>query len=215
VFTGLIEDVATIVTAQRRSDAVVFTVRPTTISILELRIGESVSHDGVCLTVTQAKGETFCVLAGAETLSKTTLGSLRAGSRVNLERALRMGDRLGGHWVSGHIDGTGELASKRDAGANIVLDVRCSPELLRYIVRKGSIAMCGISLTVNTVDAAGFSVAIIPHTWTNTSLGQLRPGSLVNLEVDLIAKHVEKLLAAQLPNTQGSYQSPSLVTEQS
>jgi riboflavin synthase len=201
VFTGLVEDVATITSITRRSDAMVLAVKPAAIPVGELSIGDSISHDGVCLTVTELRGDSYTVLAGAETLAKTTIGHLRAGARVNLERALRLGDRLGGHWVSGHIDGTGELAAKRDAGANIILQVRCSAAHLRYIVAKGSIAMAGISLTVNTVDDNSFSVAIIPHTWSNTSLAQLHSGDLVNLEVDLLAKHVEKLLAGHLLTT--------------
>lgn len=204
MFTGLVEDVGIIAAAQRRSDALVITVRPKTINVADLALGESISHDGVCLTVTERHGDTFTVLAGAETLSKTTLGRLRVGNKVNLERALRMGDRLGGHWVSGHVDGTGELAVRRDMGANVILGVRCPAPLLRYIVAKGSIALCGVSLTVNTVDATSFAVAIIPHTLTHTSLGDLHIGDPVNLEVDLLAKHVEKLLGGHLTPAAGN-----------
>jgi len=152
-------------------------------------------HDGACLTVTDVTGDCYRVLAGGETLARTTLGALRVGSRVNLERALRVGDRLGGHWVTGHIDGTGELAARRDLGANLVLSIRATPGLLRYIVEKGSIAVAGVSLTVNAVDAETFSVAIIPHTREETTLGELEVGGRVNLEVDILAKHVEKLLS--------------------
>lgn len=201
MFTGLIEDVGTIAALQRRSDALVLTVRPRTLAMTALVIGESISHDGVCLTVTGLHGDSYTVLAGAETLAKTTLGRLRIGNKVNLERALRLGDRLGGHWVTGHIDGTGELVVRRDMGANIVLSVRCSAALLRYVVAKGSIALCGVSLTVNEVDASSFSVAIIPHTNSNTSLADVQIGDAVNLEVDVIAKHVEKLLGGHLPGT--------------
>ncbi len=134
------------------------------------------------------------MLAGAETLARTTLGNLRIGKRVNLERAMKVGDRLGGHWVTGHIDGTGELQIRRDMGANLVLAFRTPPALLRYIVEKGSIAVAGVSLTVNAVDAETFSIAIIPHTRDHTTLGDLAIGDRVNLEVDILAKHVEKLL---------------------
>ncbi len=209
MFTGLVEDVGTIAALQRRSDALVLTVRPKTVAVAELVIGESISHDGVCLTVTGIQSDSYTVLAGAETLAKTTLGRLRIGNKVNLERAMRLGDRLGGHWVTGHIDGTGELVVRRDMGANLLLGVRCSAELLRYIVAKGSIALCGVSLTVNSVDATSFSVAIIPHTNSNTSLADLQIGAAVNLEVDLIAKHVEKLLgghiAATTPTPNGNW----------
>lgn len=195
VFTGLVEDTGTVTRADRRSDALILAIRPKKLPVGELAIGDSVCHDGCCLTVTETTRDTFTVLAGAETLARTTLGQLRIGKRVNLERALRVGDRLGGHWVSGHIDGTGELAQRRDMGANLVLVVRTPPSLLRYIVEKGSIALCGVSLTVNAVDAESFSVAIIPHTVHETTLGDLAVGDRVNLETDILAKHVEKLLA--------------------
>ena len=194
MFTGLVEDVGTVARADRRSDALVLAIRPQRIAVGELVLGESVCHDGACLTVTEVGRETFTVLAGAETLARTTLGHLRVGKRVNLERSLRVGDRMGGHWVTGHIDGTGELAVRRDLGANLVLGFRTAPALLRYIVEKGSIAVAGVSLTVNAVDAQSFSIAIIPHTRDHTTLGDLSIGDRVNLEVDILAKHVEKLL---------------------
>jgi len=194
MFTGLVEDVGTVARADRRSDALVLAIRPQRMPVAELVLGESVCHDGACLTVTEVGRETFSVLAGAETLARTTLGKLRVGKRVNLERSLRVGDRMGGHWVTGHIDGTGELAVRRDLGANLVLGFRTAPALLRYIVEKGSIAVAGVSLTVNAVDAQSFSIAIIPHTRDHTTLGDLSIGDHVNLEVDILAKHVEKLL---------------------
>ena len=195
MFTGLVEDLGTVTRADRRSDALVLVVRPTKLPVAELAIGDSVCHDGACLTVTETTRDTFTVLAGAETLARTTLGNLRVGKRVNLERSLRVGDRMGGHWVTGHIDDTGELALRRDMGANLVLGFRAKPALLRYIVEKGSIAIAGVSLTVNAVDAETFSVAIIPHTRDHTTLGALSIGDRVNLEVDILAKHVEKLLS--------------------
>jgi riboflavin synthase len=197
MFTGLVEDVGTVARADRRSDALVLAVRPAQLPLAELTIGESVCHDGACLTVTDIGRDSFSVLAGAETLARTTLGHLRVGKRVNLERSLEVGDRLGGHWVTGHIDGTGELAARRDLGSNLVLVVRAVPALLRYIVEKGSIAIAGVSLTVNAVDADTFSVAIIPHTRDMTTLGDLAIGDRVNLETDILAKHVEKLLGGQ------------------
>jgi riboflavin synthase len=197
MFTGLVEDVGIVARADRRSDALVLAVRPERIPLAELAIGESVCHDGACLTVTEIGRDSFTVLAGAETLARTTLGNLRVGKRVNLERSLRVGDRLGGHWVTGHIDGTGELAARRDLGSNLVLVVRATPALLKHIVEKGSIAIAGVSLTVNAVDSETFSVAIIPHTRDMTTLGDLAVGDRVNLETDILAKHVEKLVGAQ------------------
>jgi len=194
MFTGLVEDMGTVARADRRSDALVLAIRPARLPVAELTVGESVCHDGACLTVTEVGRDTFSVLAGAETLNRTTLGGLRIGKRVNLERSLRMGDRLGGHWVTGHIDGTGELAARRDGGANLVLVVRAPAPLLRHIVEKGSIAIAGVSLTVNAVDAETFSVAIIPHTREMTTLGDLAVGDRVNLETDILAKHLEKLV---------------------
>jgi riboflavin synthase len=194
MFTGLVEDTGAIVSAERRSDAVILGVRPSRIALTDLVIGESICHDGTCLTVTGVGSDAYHVLAGGETLARTTLGGLAVGHRVNLERALRVGDRLGGHWVTGHIDGTGELVVRTDLGANLVLGFRAAPALLRYIVEKGSIAAAGVSLTVNAVDGDGFSVAIIPHTRDHTTLGQLVLGDRINLEVDILAKHVEKLV---------------------
>lgn len=195
MFTGLVEDVGTVARADRRSDALVLAVRPSRLPLGELEIGESICHDGACLTVTELGRDTYTVLAGGETLARTTLGALRIGARLNLERALRVGDRLGGHWVTGHVDGTAEVGVRRDLGANLVLGFRTPPALLRLIVEKGSIAVAGVSLTVNAVDAETFSIAIIPHTREMTTLGGLAIGDRVNLETDLLAKHVEKLLA--------------------
>lgn len=194
MFTGLVEDVGTVVALERRADAVVALVAPGRIPLSELTVGESVCHDGACLTVTEITERGFTVLAGAETLARTTLGRWSEGSRVNLERSLRMGDRLGGHWVTGHIDATALLVERLDQGANLVLRFAPPPELLRYIVVKGSAAVAGVSLTVNAVDDESFSVAIIPHTAEHTTLGGVPVGGRVNLEVDVLAKHVEKLV---------------------
>jgi riboflavin synthase len=195
MFTGLVEDVGTAVGAERRPDALVIRVRPARIALADLVVGESISHDGVCLTVTEVGGDGYSILAGAETLARTTLGDLRVGDRLNLERALRAGDRLGGHLVAGHVDGTGAITSRVDGGANLVIGIAPPPALLRYIVEKGSIAVDGVSLTVNTVTGDDFSVAIIPHTRDETTLGARPIGGRVNLEVDVVAKYVEKLTA--------------------
>jgi riboflavin synthase len=198
MFTGLVEDVGTVLRADRRSDALVLVIRPS-FAVSELALGESIAHDGVCLTVTERGDGSFTVLAGAETLKRTTLGEVRVGSKLNLERALRVGDRLGGHMVAGHVDTVATIAARQDRGANLIITFAADRATLRYVVEKGSIAVDGISLTVNRVDAAGFDVALIPHTASATALPTKPVGARVNLEVDLIGKYVEKLLGGHLP----------------
>lgn len=194
MFTGLVEDIGRIDSAIRRGDSVALTIAPRVLPVDELALGESVAIDGTCLTVTERGNGTFCALAGNETLDRTTLGQLRGGHRVNLERALRLGDRLGGHMVMGHIDAVGQVQSVKDLQANIVIDIRAPREILRYVIEKGSIAVDGISLTVNSVSDTWFSVALIPHTCDMTTLAAKTVGSKVNLEVDPIGKYVEKLV---------------------
>lgn len=161
----------------------------------ELAIGESVAVNGCCLTVISIADEAFGFQAGPETLSKTNLGELKAGDPVNLERALRVGDRLGGHWVQGHVDGVGSIAAREVQGEWVTLWFACPAELTRQMVSKGSIAVDGVSLTLVSVERDRFSVALIPHTLEVTSLGRKRPGAMVNLETDILAKYVQKLMA--------------------
>jgi riboflavin synthase len=194
MFTGLVEDIGTIVRADRRSDALVLGIRTAAIPVAELGLGDSVAIDGCCLTVTEIGAGTFTVLAGGETLRRTTLGALHVAARVNLERALAAGDRLDGHLVAGHVDGLGEIRTRRDLGANLDIGIAAPPAVLRYVVEKGSIAIDGISLTVNRVDSEHFAVALIPHTVGKTTLAVKTVGHKVNLEVDIIGKYVEKLL---------------------
>lgn len=194
VFTGLVEDVGTVERADAGPDSRVLTVRPTTLPVDQLAIGESVAVDGVCLTVTERGDGTFTVLAGDETLRRTAVDGLVAGARVNLERALRLGDRLGGHLMQGHVDGVGVIGARREADSNLVVEFRAPTHILRYVVEKGSIAVDGISLTVVSVDDNSFAVALIPHTMAATTLAGKQVGARVNLEVDMIAKYVERLL---------------------
>lgn len=201
MFTGLVEDVGVVRRCDRKSDALVVSISSTVVADDALTLGASIAINGVCLTATDiapARGE-FTVLAGAETLRRTALGELRIGHRVNLERALRVGDRLGGHMMQGHVDGVATLASRRDLGANLELGFRPPRELLRYVVEKGSIAVDGISLTVNQKDQSGFSVALIPHTVLATALAEKPVGARVNVEVDVIGKYVESLLQGYQP----------------
>ena len=157
-------------------------------------LGSSLAVDGVCLTVTARAGGEVTATVGPETLARTTLGALRSGDRVNLERPLRLTDRLGGHLVAGHVDAVGTIARRHSSGAALVIDVAAPPEVLRYVVLKGSVAVDGISLTVNEVGPQGFGVTLIPHTLGATTLPDKRDGARVNLEADLIGKYVEKLL---------------------
>lgn len=159
-----------------------------------LVIGESVAVQGACLTVTEAGADVFCADLLDETLSRTALDTLPMGARVNLERALRLGDRLGGHIVSGHIDETGVIQRIAHHGRDIGLAVACSDALARFTVLKGSIAIDGVSLTVSALAETSFSVEIIPHTWAETSLCERRVGDRINLEADVLGKHVARLL---------------------
>jgi riboflavin synthase len=197
VFTGLVEDVGTLARVTSRGDSSVLVIAPGAIPAAELALGESIAIDGTCLTVTARDEKTFEVLVSLETLARTTLGALRAGERVNLERAMLPTDRLGGHIVSGHVDGVGSIESRAPLGPAVEVEFRAPAELLRYVVEKGSIAVDGISLTVNRVSEYAFAVALIPHTLEATTLGEKQVGAKVNLEVDLIAKYVEKLVRAR------------------
>ncbi len=195
MFTGLVADKGRIRAADG-DPAVEEGVRLAVSTALraELAPGDSVAVNGVCLTATSLDGETFTADVMAETARRSSLGALEPGDEVNLELPLRAGDRLGGHIVQGHVDGLGEVESVEAEGAARVVRVAAVPELLRYVVEKGSIAVDGVSLTVAAVDDDGFSVSLIPETLTRTTLGSATPGRRVNLEVDVLAKHVEKLL---------------------
>jgi riboflavin synthase len=159
--------------------------------------GESIAVNGTCLTVTAIEGDTFTVDASRETLSRTSLGKLKAGSTVNLERSLRAGDRMGGHIVSGHVDGLGKVKSRRKRGSSVELRFTAPGRIMKYIVEKGSVAIDGVSLTVNSVEGGEFTVNIIPYTLAETTFGTLRTGSPVNIECDIIGKYVEKFMSAK------------------
>jgi len=177
--------------------------------------GESIAVNGACLTAKEIKGRRFLVDVSPESLSRTTLGHLTTGSVVNLERALRLADRLGGHLVSGHVDATTEVLGKKPLGDFVLFTFAVPDGLGRYIIEKGSIAIDGISLTVNHVDDKTFSVSIIPHTMAVTNLAVIKAGDRVNIEVDLIGKYVEKLLAAKDAGRvgQGSRINPAFLAE--
>jgi riboflavin synthase len=196
MFTGLVEKLAPVVDLLDESPGKRLVVRDAEITA-EASLGDSIAVNGCCLTVIDLTGDTFAFEAGTETLSRTNLGELSAGSSVNLERSLRVGDRLGGHFVSGHIDFVGHLDAREDDGEWSNFWFRVPSKWTRQMVAKGSIAIDGVSLTLVDVEVDRFSVALIPHTLEVTTLGQLSPGSRVNLETDLLAKYVEKQLAGQ------------------
>lgn len=203
MFTGLIQTVGEVAEVARAGDDFRLRIASDLGSEGDLELGESIAVNGVCLTVTTFDDSTFSAQASPETLSKSNLGHLRRGSEVNLERALRLGDRLGGHLVLGHVDGVGTLAAKRSEGNAVVVEVEVSAELLPYLVEKGSITMDGISLTVNTLSERGFTVAIVPWTSKKVALLDRPAGWAINLEVDILGKYVARLLRAGLPTVYG------------
>jgi riboflavin synthase len=194
MFTGLIADLGS-VTALQRSDAGA-TVEIRTLLARELTDGDSIAVNGVCLTATNIHDQSFQAQAMAETLERSSLGALTAGASVNLELPLRVGDRLGGHVVQGHVDGTGAVTEIRQEGFARVLGIEIDPRLQRYLAEKGSVAVDGVSLTVSALLERGFAVSLIPETLARTNLGAIAEGTLVNVEVDIIAKHVERLIGA-------------------
>jgi len=197
MFTGIIETAGRISAIERQSESVRLTIAAGRIAE-DVAIGDSVSVNGVCLTVVAAQPPHVSFDAIHETMRRTTLGNLQVGSAVNLERALSVGGRLDGHIVQGHVDGTGRIASIRPVGNSWYIYVDATPELMRYVVTKGSIAVDGISLTVAESADRTFAVAIIPHTWDETTLHDRHAGDLVNLETDILGKYVEKLLGGHI-----------------
>ena len=197
MFTGIVEATGTVRTIERRGADARARIAAGALDLSDVKVGDSIAASGVCLTVVAIVGDAFDVDISAETLQRTTLGQRQPGSRLNLEKALAMGQRLGGHLVSGHVDGVGKLESRTVEGACVVMTYDAPPVLARYIAQKGSICVDGVSLTVNTVDTTRFAVNLVPHTLAVTTLGELRPGDSVNLEVDLIARYLERLLTGE------------------
>lgn len=193
MFTGLIAGTGTLLRIDRHGPDAGLVIQAH-YAMDGIALGESIAVDGACLTVTAFKGNVFTADVSAETLSRTTLGRKTAGCRFNLERALRMGDPLGGHLVSGHVDGIGTLRDRSAEGRSVRLFFGAPRELTRYIIQKGSIAINGVSLTVNQCGDGEFDVNIVPHTARETTIDGLKVGDEVNLETDLIGKYVEKML---------------------
>lgn len=194
MFTGIVQDVGRIVASEVRGGDVRLVIACERLDLKRAQAGDSICVQGCCLTAVDLEGQRFASDVSRETLSLTTLGQLRVGSRVNLEPALRAGDALGGHLVSGHVDGIGRVTAMSEDARSRRLSIAAPGELARYIARKGSITVDGVSLTVNTVQQASFAVNIIPHTQLVTTLGALTAGSNVNLEVDQLARYLERLL---------------------
>jgi riboflavin synthase len=195
MFTGLVEGMGTVAEVTSDGTGTLLRIKQPALAP-ELPLGASVAVNGVCLTVVAIDADTFAFQAGPETLRLTNLGELRTGDRVNLERSLRVGDRLGGHIVQGHVDGMGRLVRRETQGEWEMLRFACPPDLSTFMVRKGSIAVDGVSVTLVDVEPGGFSIALIPHTLAVTTLGAKKHGQSVNLEVDLFAKYVFKCLEA-------------------
>jgi riboflavin synthase alpha subunit len=196
MFTGIVRERGRVAAVEGGESGVRLLVEAPATSA-QAAVGDSVSVSGVCLTVTAAENGTLAFDAVPETLRRSSLGGLRPGDDVNVEPALRAGEPLGGHYVQGHVDGVGRVRSIAPEGDGLRHWIDTEPDLLRYLVEKGSVAVEGVSLTVAALDAAGFAVALVPHTLGETTLGKLVPGAPVNLEVDVLAKYVERLVRPQ------------------
>lgn len=204
MFTGIVATVGRITQLARRGDAMRMAIDSAGLDLGDVALGDSIAVSGPCLTVVEFGARHFAVDVSTETLARTTLGARQIGDAVNLEKALRLTDRLGGHLVSGHIDGIGTVVRREPLNDYIRWVVRVPGELAHYLAFKGSVAIDGVSLTVNGVDADTFEVLTIPHTLERTTLGALGPGAAVNIEVDLIARYIERMLSkTQAPGAGG------------
>lgn len=202
MFTGIVQDLGTLVEREPRGGDLRLVIAFAQLDEERVRVGDSVSVQGCCLTVSAREGATFAADLSRETLALTTLGDLAVGAAVNLEPALRAGDVLGGHLVSGHVDAIARVTSVEADARSQRLTIAVPPELMRYLARKGSVTVDGVSLTVNEIAGASFGVNIIPHTQAVTTLGALTAGARVNLEVDQLARYLERLLTASAPAPQ-------------
>ena len=194
MFTGIIQDVGRVLSREARGGDVRLLIAFDRLDPSGINVGDSICVQGCCLTAVELRDRTFAADVSRETLSLTTLGDLTAGSPVNLEPSLRAGDALGGHLVSGHVDGVGEIAAVSGDARSTRIEISVPASLARYMARKGSVAIDGVSLTINEVQGATFGINLIPHTQAVTTLGDIRPGARVNVEIDQIARYVERLL---------------------
>lgn len=199
MFTGIIEEVGRIASVEPLGGGLTLTIAAATVTE-GMRKGNSIAVDGVCQTVTEFGADSFGVQAVATTLQRTTFGSFAPGCRVNLERSLRLADRLGGHLVQGHVDGVGEVRGIEPRGEYVLIDFVLPPEIAEVTILHGSIALNGVSLTINAFPSGTVAqVSIVPYTWEHTALADLRPGDRLNLEGDMIGKHVRRLIEGRLP----------------
>jgi len=212
MFTGIIQGLGTLFEKRPAGGGMIFGLEAD-FALTDPEEGESIAVNGACLTARNIKGSRFYVDISPESLARTTLGRLQTGHRVNLERALRLCDRLGGHLVSGHVDAQGQIEQRRATGDFTLFTFSLDPGLTKYVIEKGSITINGVSLTVNGCERDRFSVSIIPHTLAVTTLGGLREGDRVNVEVDMIGKYVEKLLAEKPGGGMQSRINPAFLAE--
>ena len=197
MFTGIIEAIGTIRTIEPRGRDARILIHTGKLDLSDVKLGDSIAVNGVCLTAVALPGEGFWADVSGETLTRTRFADIKEGSRVNLEKALTPTTRLGGHLVSGHVDGIGEIVERSPAGRSVRFRIRAADELARYIAEKGSICVDGISLTVNAVEGAVFDLNIVPHTLVETIMDEYKAGTRVNLEVDIIARYLERLLQGE------------------
>jgi len=197
MFTGIIQAIGTISAIEPRGGDVRLRIHTGKLDLSDVQLGDSIAVNGVCLTAVELPGDGFWADVSQETLEKTSLANIQVRQRVNLEKALTPSTRLGGHLVSGHVDGLGEIVARKPAARSVQFSIRCPDELARYIAQKGSICVDGTSLTVNAISGAVFDLNIVPHTLQETIMEEYQPGRLVNLEVDLIARYLERLLLGE------------------
>lgn len=194
MFTGIISAIGDIAELEQRDGDVRLTIRTGNLSLVDVHLGDSIACNGACLTAVELTGEGFIADVSVETLNLTTIVNWQVGNRINLEKAMQASDRFGGHIVSGHVDGIGEVVSLYEDARSWRFRIRAPRELAKYIAHKGSITVDGTSLTINKVEGAEFELNIVPHTMTHTVMGDYKVGTKVNLEVDLVARYLERLL---------------------
>jgi len=202
MFTGIIQTVGEVAALEHKGKDLRLRIRTGKLDLETVAIGDSIATSGVCLTVVDLPGDGFRADVSGETLACTGIGNLKVGDRVNLEKALTLATPLGGHLVSGHVDGIAEVVSRQDDGRSVRFRMRAPDTLARYIAAKGSVCVDGVSLTVNAVEGAEFELNIVPHTLAETTIGEFQPGRTFNLEVDIIARYLERLLLGTGASTQ-------------